>query len=193
ALTLSASAAAATGTLPNAVQDPVADAIEQVSGLDIPGGADDVRKDGEHRKDAEHRAAGDDVAGDDVEGEDGEGSEQDNFGAGVSERATSGEPKEDGRAFGESVSNSAPKAPQATERTANRPTATNNPGTTARQSAPTASNNPGTTARESVPTTQPEGTPTAESNPSSDAPYTEQPESTPTATENPGTSARPGR
>lgn len=87
--------------------------------------------------------------------------------------ATSGLPQEDGRSFGESVSNNPPKAPQATTvpPPAQTPTATDNPGSSYRESAPTsepeqapaAENNAGTSYRESAPTSPPEqAPPTAE-------------------------------
>ncbi len=157
-LSIATTGAAAADLLPQVAQDRVAAVVERITSLDLPD-SDDERQDGDHRRD--------DVAEEKPEMP----SEQpDNFGAEVSGRAPD-EAKQDGRAFGESVSNSAPKADAATEaqkrRPATRPTASNNPGTSYRESAranrpattPTASNNPGTSYRESAPT--------ADSNPGS--------------------------
>ena len=150
ALTLGATAAAATGALPDAAQDPVADGVERVIGMDIPGGsqADAHRQDGDHRDDdAEVEEA-------DVEGNEAETPDQADFGKSVSDRATSGEPQEDGRSFGESVST---EAQQRAATQGQRPAET-----------PTADNNPGTEHRQSAPTSQPEETPTADDNPGSE-------------------------
>ncbi len=155
-LSIATTGAAAADLLPQVAQDRVAAVVERITSLDLPD-SDDERQDGDHRRD--------DVAEEKPEMP----SEQpDNFGAEVSGRAPD-EAKQDGRVFGESVSNSAPKADAATEarkrRPASTPTASNNPGTSYRNSAPTASNNPGTSYRNSAPTSAPATTPTADSNP----------------------------
>lgn len=82
ALTLGATAAAATGNLPEPAQDRVADAVEHV-GLNIPGGSE---KADEHRRDADHRQEGEvadtDGAGTDVA----ETPAEADFGTGVADR-----------------------------------------------------------------------------------------------------------
>ncbi len=169
ALTLSATAAAATGVLPDPVQDRAADAVERVMGIDIPGGSEDRRKDADHSKDGSQVA--DDKA--DTEG-------KDDFGTSVADRAKAGEPTESGVDFGKSVSDEAV--------TTHKPaTATQPP------SAPTAESNPGTSYRPEAGAQQPASTPTADSNPGTS--YQEeaeqQPSQTPTADSNPGSDRRP--
>ena len=165
-LTIATTGAAAADLLPGPAQNGVAAVIEALSPLDLPDSAD-KRKDGEHRQDG-------DVA-------DHKPEQPANFRTDVSGRAPEAA-KEDGRAFGESVSNSAPKADAATEAQSRRPATT-----------PTASNNPGTSYRNSAPTQQPANTPTADNNPGT--PYrnsapSQQPVTTPTADDNPGSAYR---
>ena len=149
ALTLGATAAAATG----AVDLP-----------DLPGGSSD-----EHRVDANHRGGVNeveeaDVAEDEDAGNEAETPEQADFGKSVSDRATSGEPQEDGRSFGESVSTEAQqRAATQGQRPAETPTADNNPGTEHRDGAgsqpeetPTADDNPGSEYRDGAGSQQPE-------------------------------------
>ncbi len=190
-LTITTGAAAAADALPQVAQDKVASAMELVLPLDIPDSADDAkekRSEGESVAD-EHKTT---TAEADAAEQDDAG-EADNYGGSVSGDAKSGLPQEDGRAFGEKVSTSAPKAPQATTaRPAQTPTASNNPGTSHRDSAPTAESNPGTSYRDSAPTQ--EAPPTADSNPGTsyrDSAPTTQPEEQPTAGSNPGSSYRP--
>ncbi|MDP8992878.1 MAG: hypothetical protein M3N31_07510 [Actinomycetota bacterium] len=150
-LSIATTGAAAAGVLPGAAQNGVAAVIEALSPFDLPD-SDDKRRDAEHRND--------DVADDrpEVPAPQADRNAHDNFGATVSGRAPE-EPQQDGRAFGESVSNSAPKAGTATDAQTRRPAASQ-PAST-----PTASNNPGTSYRESAPAQQPSQTPTADSNP----------------------------
>jgi len=186
ALTLSATAAATTGVLPDPVQDRAADAVERVMGIDIPGG-----RSGDHRKDADHSKDGSQVADDkaDTDGQDG-------FGTSVADRATAGEPTESGADFGKSVSTEAVTTHQPA--TATKPTAESNPGTSYRPEAgaqqpastPTAESNPGTSYQEGA--EQPSQTPTAESNPGSGYPEgAEQPSGTPTGEGDAGSDRRP--
>lgn len=170
ALTLSATAAATTGVLPDPVQDRAADAVQRVMGIDIPGGSDGHRKDADHSKDGSQVA--DDKAN--TEGKDG-------FGTSVADRANSGEPTESGVDFGKSVSDEAVTTHKPT--TATKPT-----------SAPTAESNPGTSYRPEAGAQQPASTPTDESNPGTS--YREgaeqQPSQTPTADSNAGSGYQEG-
>lgn len=188
ALTLSATAAATTGVLPDPVQDRAADAVERVMGIDIPGG-----RSGDHRKDADHSKDGPEVADDkaDTEG-------QDDFGTSVADRATAGEPTESGADFGNSVSTDARTThqPATAAKPTSAPTAESNPGTSYRPEAgaqqpastPTAESNPGTSYQEGA--EQPSQTPTAESNPGSSY-QEEQPSGTPTGDSDAGSGRRP--
>lgn len=149
ALAVSGTAIAATGTLPEPAQGRVADAVERVLGLEIPGGS---RADAEHRRDADHRADPDaaGASGDERKNRADTPGEAD-FGQGVSDKATAGAPQEDGRQFGEDVSGNA----RETFQPADRPTADDNPGTPYSEGAPgeapeprpTADVNPGTARR----------------------------------------------
>lgn len=143
-LSIATTGAAAADLLPQVAQDRVAAAIEKVTSFDLPD-SEDERQDGDHRRDQ--------VAEEKPEVPSEQPNPNASFGAEVSGRAPE-DPKQDGRAFGESVSNSAPKADAATEARKRRPAST-----------PTASNNPGTSYRNSAPTGRPASTPTADNNP----------------------------
>lgn len=193
-LTITTGAAAAADVLPQVAQDRVASAMELVLPVDIPDSADEAeanRSEGETVAD-EHKAVPE-VDDQQVEAAEQDDAEADNFGQSVAGDAKSGLPQQDGRAFGEKVSGNAPKAPQATDaRPAQTPTASNNPGTSHRESAPTAESNPGTSYRESAPTQ--EAPPTADSNSATSYPEsapTAQPAEQPTAEANRGSSYRP--
>lgn len=168
-LTITTGAAAAADVLPQVAQDKLAAAIELVLPVDIPDSADTAKAKRseaekvaeEHKVEVEEHQDGSDAA------------DQGGFGQSVSGDATSGLPQQDAPSFGENVANTAPKAPQATTATtAETPTATNNPGSSYRDSppttqpaeTPTAEDNPGASHRESAPTSEPEA-PTADDNP----------------------------
>ncbi|MBW3650602.1 MAG: hypothetical protein KY458_08555 [Actinobacteria bacterium] len=194
-LTITTGAAAAADALPQVAQDKVASAMELVLPVDIPDSADDAkakRSKGETVAD-EHKTTAEADEQQVEAAEQDDAGKADNYGGSVSGDAKSGLPQQDGRAFGEKVSSNAPKAPQATTaRPAQTPTASNNPGTSHRDSAPTAESNPGTSYRDSAPTQ--EAPPTADSNPGTsyrDSAPTTQPEEQPTAGSNPGSSYRP--
>lgn len=160
ALALTGTAAAFTGALPEAAQDPVADAFDR-AGINIPGGSSaDQRQDAEHRQDGEVSDA--------------EVPAQAEFGTGVADDAKSGAPQDDGAQFGEDVSTTARETYQPED----PPTAESNPGTEYRDEAgtqqpettPTADDNPGTDYLDDAGTQQPESTPTAEDNPGTSRP-----------------------
>lgn len=169
ALTLGATAAAATGALPDAAQDPVADGVERVLGMNIPGGTQ-AEDDGEAE---EVEVVNEDTDGSEDAGNEAETPEQADFGKSVSDRATSGEPQTDGRSFGESVST---EAQQRAATQGQRPAET-----------PTADNNPGTEYRDDAGSQQPEETPAADDTPGAEyrgGAGSQQPE-------NPGAGRRP--
>lgn len=193
-LTITTGAAAAADVLPQVAQNKVASAMELVLPVDIPDSADGAEAKGSESETVadEHKAVPE-VDAQQVENVEQEAPAADNFGQSVAGDAKAGLPQQDGRAFGEKVSGNAPKAPQATDaRPAQTPTASNNPGTSHRESAPTAESNPGTSYRESAPTQ--EAPPTADSNSGTsyqESAPTARPEEQPTAEANPGSSYRP--
>lgn len=128
-LTVATAGAAAADKLPQTLQDKAAAAIETVLPVDVPSSSDAAEA---------QRQDGEKVAEEHTDHDPADARNHDNFGTTVSEQARSGLPKEDGRAFGQNVSDSAPKAPQATKHKAQQATDTDNPGTPARQSAPSA-------------------------------------------------------
>lgn len=131
AFALAGTAAAATGTLPDAVQDRVADAADRV-GITIPGGQSaGHRQDGGHRQDADRRQDAEHRPDDAPGGADRQQTPANEFGKWVSSQATSGVPQEDGRQFGEDVSTRAREQ----SRPSGTPTPDNNPGTERRPSA----------------------------------------------------------
>ncbi len=147
-LSLATTGAAAADVLPRVAQDRVAAVVEAVSPLELPDSAD-KRQDGEHRKDGDAADNKPDVPSDQRNP-----NAEDNFGADVSNRARTTEDK--GRDFGQSVSNDARERFQPADPGSQRPATT-----------PTASNNPGTSYRESAPVPAPATRPTAGSNPGS--------------------------
>lgn len=198
AVAATGSAAAVTGTLPPPAQDRVAAAVERIVGLEIPGGS---RADGEHRQDdgrqdGEHRPADAVVDANEHDGAptDAGTPAQAEMGKTVSTLAKSGAPREDGRAFGQTVSSMVGQSHAPTD----RPTATDNPGTVYAENAPSQAPASPPAADASAGSDNattgdaPSPLPTPDSNPGT--PYAGDagaPEPLPTSDENPGTGRRP--
>jgi len=203
ALAATGSAAAATGTLPPPAQDRVAAAVERLVGLEIPGGS---RADAEHRQDTDRRQDGEhrpaDGAGDATnldgvdlpEPIDPDTPAQAEMGKTVSGLARSGAPREDGPAFGQTVSSMA----RQDHGPSGRPTATDNPGTphaeNAGSQAPASPPATDDTTGSDNPTDSgtPSPLPTPDNNPGT--PYASDPgapDPLPTRDNNPGVDRRP--